>query len=656
MSRLEQLKDCSNLHDIARLLGYEPKNLAYILYKIPDNQKYSTFKIPKKSGGIRTIKAPHSRLKAVQRRLCELLQDCTEELLPNEQRLTQDQEKQSPHRANKAISHGFKKGLSIASNAAKHKQKKYVFNIDIEDFFPSINFGRVRGYFIKNKNFQLNDKVATILAQIACHENSLPQGSPCSPIISNLIGEVLDIRLLKLAQKYKCTYSRYADDLTFSTNQKVFPKAIAFKKSHKKSDWLAGKQLHDCITRADFKINSTKTRMQYSDSRQVVTGLVVNKVVNTKSEYYRNARVMCNSLFMKGHFHLPKIKEIANKKKKNLITRAFISLKGLLKSKPNNTLKDDNDTPQLGSIKQLEGILSHIYYIKNYKNKYAQKGYRDTRHDGIRLSKKGNPDQDQDTIKYPPLNRCNQYADESHQVSVDGIKNLYSKFLFFKHFYFLDKPTIICEGKTDNIYFQCGLKNLISEYPQLILQNNAKKQKSDPDFLFNITFLNKTNLLHEMLKMAEGASGLKYLMLTYERRIKRYKCKGKLHPVIMIADNDEEGNKLVNAACEKYSKNKNDSFIHVIDNLYIIQIPKIKNKDTAPEDYFDKNTRQKPYKGRAFEHDPPTRDPNKKLSKASFAHDIVGRNWKSINFDSFKPVYNTIELIIDDYKTKLAAM
>ena len=338
--------------------------------------------------------------------------------------------------------------MSIASNAALHKQKKYVLNLDIEDFFPSLNFGRVRGYFIKNKNFRLEPKVATILAQIACHENALPQGSPCSPIVSNLIGQVLDVRLVKLAKKYKCTYSRYADDLTFSTNQKIFPKELAYKKYKRTTNWVVGKKLSDCIMNANFKINSSKTRMQYKDARQVVTGLVVNKAVNTKSEYYRYARAMCQSLFMTGTFHLPVLKENKKEKKENPFIEALLKIKYVFFRKQDKetikTISEETDNvPDAPSIKQLEGILSHIYYVKNYRNTYAQDGFRKSRHDGIRKSHKGKADDDQDNPKYPPLNRCNKYTDESHKVAVDGIKNLYAKFLFFKHFYFLDKPLIV---------------------------------------------------------------------------------------------------------------------------------------------------------------------------------------------------------------------
>ena len=85
----------------------------------------------------------------------------------------------------------------------------------------------MRGFFIHNNAFKLNDKVATIIAQIACFENMLPQGSPCSPIIADMIAHLLDVRLAQLAKVHQLTYSRYADDLTFSTSRRDFPASVA---------------------------------------------------------------------------------------------------------------------------------------------------------------------------------------------------------------------------------------------------------------------------------------------------------------------------------------------------------------------------------------------------------------------------------------------
>ncbi len=657
MSKLEKLRNASSLHDIAELLGYKSSALSYILYKIPENQKYTEFTIAKKNGGTRDIKAPIKKLKQLQRRLATLLYDCMEELLPEEEQLAKDNNKQSGLRSNRAISHGFKKGLSIASNAAQHKKKKYVLNLDIENFFPSINFGRVRGYFIKNKDFRLNSKVATVIAQIACHDNTLPQGSPCSPVISNLIGQVLDMRLVKLAKKHKCTYSRYADDLTFSTNQKIFPKELAYKKRRKRSDWIIGKELSNRILNTGFTINASKTRMQYKDTRQVVTGLVVNRVVNTKSEYYRYARVMCQSLFMTGTFHLPPSKEQKRVVKENCFIELFMKIKRIFLKEENKNAKkidprsfseEDENTLISPSIKQLEGILSHIYYVKNYRNKYAQKGFRESRHDGKFAPPKHDKNSDDLPVSdgYPPHNRCNQYADESHQVSVDGIKNLYAKFLFFKHFIFLEKPLIFCEGKTDNIYYECALKQLAKDYPELI-EKKGKEIKS------KISFFNKTETIYEMFKIAPGSSGLIYIMQGYERRMKKYRYTGKNYPVIMIADNDDAGKGLIKSAAKHYKTNNNGNVTHVIDNLYIILLPKINNKDTDPEDYFDNQTRNILLNNKTFHPKDNGFDSTKHYGKAAFARDVIKRKQDSIKFDNFKGVLDLINTVISDYQVKL---
>ncbi len=288
MSKMQVLRDAEKLDDIATLLGFKTRSLSYILYKLPDATKYTSFELPKRDGTIRQIRTPEARLSLVQRRLATLLIECTEELKAN-----------VPPR--RSLAHWFEVGRSIITNAHLHRRRRYVFNLDLADFFPSINFGRVRGFFIKDRHFSLKPKVATILAQIACFDNQLPQGSPCSPVISNLIGHVLDGRLARLAKTCKCTYSRYADDITFSTSQRDFPPQIATPLQD--GGWQVSNELRARIIAAGFAVNDRKTRMQFRTSRQIATGLTVNDKVNIRKEYWRAVRAMCHTLFNTGLYY-----------------------------------------------------------------------------------------------------------------------------------------------------------------------------------------------------------------------------------------------------------------------------------------------------------------------------------------------------------------
>lgn len=558
MTRFEKLKRAESLSDLAKLLGYKPNAMSFILYKIPEESKYIVFEIPKKNGEKRQIKAPTAKLKQLQKRLSDLLNECFEQI--------------SNEYDKKSLSHGFRKNHSIVTNAKNHKNKRYVFNVDLHNFFPSINFGRVRGFLVKNNNFNLNPKVATVIAQIACHNNELPQGSPCSPVVSNLIGHLLDVRMVNLAKKAKCTYSRYADDLSFSTNKKDFPDSIAIMTN---DNWVAGNILIKEIEKVGFTLNPSKTSMQFKNSRQMATGLIVNKKVNVKKEYYRIARSMCHNLFNTGEFYL-------NNKY------------DLLDEKHNKESK--------GTINQLEGILSYIYKIKRP-------------HDTDKLGNR----------RFRP----------------NAITKLYREFLFYKHFYSMQKPVIVCEGKTDIIYLKCALKQLKDEYPDFI---EIKEDIAD----YKISFLNFTKNLKDVFAISTGTSGLNHLMEIYELNIGRFNVSGKHFPVVVIIDNDDGADEI-----KKKLKIKNNEeikrFYHLVENLYVLIIPKDKGK--AIEDFFEPDILNTKIDGKVFNRQKKI-DKNKEYGKIVFAENVVKGNQQNINFNGFKEVFDKLREAIHDYDKK----
>jgi RNA-directed DNA polymerase len=129
--------------------------------------------------------------------------------------------------------------------------------------------------------------------QICCHDNCLPQGGPTSPIISNLISSKLDNTLREIAQKHKCFYTRYADDITFSTNKKNFPVHIAITSEINKTS--LNEEVHEAIRNNGFDVNESKVRLHNKTQRLEVTGLTVNKSVNLRREFIRQVWAMLHA-------------------------------------------------------------------------------------------------------------------------------------------------------------------------------------------------------------------------------------------------------------------------------------------------------------------------------------------------------------------------
>ena len=238
-------------------------HLNYFINPARNKKSYKTFYIPKKSGGVREISAPKALLKSFLTYTNKLLQ--------------------AFYDAPQYVT-GFVPEKSVVDNAEFHIGKNFVFNTDLKDFFPSITKSRIWAT-LKHPPFNFNDTIADAIAGLCCTETVidgkkhwvLPQGSPCSPVLTNIVCQNLDRQLQKLAKKYRLRYSRYADDITFSSNRNVFRKDGSFQI-----------ELKAIIVGQNFNINEKKTRLQPKNMRQEVTGLVVSDRVNVSREYVRN--------------------------------------------------------------------------------------------------------------------------------------------------------------------------------------------------------------------------------------------------------------------------------------------------------------------------------------------------------------------------------
>ncbi|HFQ5096045.1 TPA: retron Ec67 family RNA-directed DNA polymerase/endonuclease [Vibrio vulnificus] len=570
------LKQAKTKPELASILGVSAAFLTRTLYrpgvKSHVNSHYHQFDITKKSGGVRTISAPSDELKDLQRKLSDLLLDCKEVI-------------HFDNNVKCSLSHGFERERSIITNARIHRGKKNVLNLDLSDFFGSFNFGRVRGYFIANRDFKLDPHIATIIAQIACYKDSLPQGSPCSPVIANLITNSLDIKLSKLAKRNGCSYTRYADDITFSTRKKCFPTAIV----KNVEDLTLGSKLLGEIRRAGFSVNPKKTRLQIKDSRQEATGLVVNKKVSVKSEYWRLTRAMAHSLFKTGKFQV----------------------------------EEQDGSYRDGNLSELEGRLTFIDSI-DYHNNLEQK-------------KKPEP-------KFEPKIHT---GINKFRGKLNSRERVYGRFLQYKHFFANEYPTILTEGKTDNVYLKSALNQLQASYPNLVNPKSAQKQYS-PKLKF--PDLNRKTMY--LLDIGDGATPFVRFVQRYAEDLRSFENKKAQNPVILILDNDSGPKDLLNHLVKKVKSCPNDlatiknsGFIHLFHNLYLILTPlNAGGKDSAMEDLFDAATLGTVIDGKTFSPDKHI-DISKHYGKHIFSTKVIRSNKAKINFDKFKYIFNEVEKV-----------
>lgn len=262
---------------LAQAMGISLSELCFLAYsrQVSTVSHYKQFKVAKKSGGYRLISAPMPRLKRAQ---YWILANILEKIPVTEQ------------------AHGFVRGRSIVTNAQQHSHSKVVINVDLKDFFPTIDYRRVKGVFV---SLGYSEALAAVFAllttsaetervtldgeafHIAQGERRLPQGAPSSPALTNILCWKLDKRLQGAAHALGFEYSRYADDLTFSSKS-------AEKDAASKLLW----RVRQIVNAEGFKVHPDKTRVMYRHKRQEVTGVVVNEKPSIERKELKKFRAL----------------------------------------------------------------------------------------------------------------------------------------------------------------------------------------------------------------------------------------------------------------------------------------------------------------------------------------------------------------------------
>jgi S1-C subfamily serine protease len=234
---------------------------------------YRHFSVAKSPSKVRMISAPDERLKSLQRKIADKLNEL--------------------YRARDPV-HGFVAKRSVKTNALAHLHRRFVVNMDLKDFFPSISQKRVGGMLL---SLGIDARAAEIITRICCDSGHLPQGAPSSPVLSNMICFRLDKGLMEFAKEARCIYTRYADDITFSSHR---PPTVMFETAlppagRISSDSFSSK-LRDCIQQNGFTVNPDKAHYADRHSRRIVTGLKVNELLNVDRRYVRNIRATLHSI------------------------------------------------------------------------------------------------------------------------------------------------------------------------------------------------------------------------------------------------------------------------------------------------------------------------------------------------------------------------
>lgn len=390
--------DIKTLDDLEKFLGVDHKTFLFMRFAKSEN-RYRKFFLPKnKPSEFREINSPTPVLMNAHKILYSELYKCLKTY---------------------ECSHGFIKNKSIKTNAAQHVGKAYVLNFDIEDFFPSIHIGRLIGLFAR-KPFSFSRDISVALSQILTCNGKLAQGSPCSPILANMIFYSVDRKILKYIKRTSICYTRYADDLTFSFNKPYFV-------SYFYDGTNINLDFNNLFLSSNFKLNNSKFRIQQSNQHQDVTGITVNTCLNT------------------GHFYKYKIRSCLHALKKYGLSnsaRVYFNMKGW------NYKGTSTDDKQF--LKYVSGLLSYYSMIRGKTNPV----YLKLAHEFNYLNKSN--------LLYLQTNDLNLIAENS-VLLINDCGFSYSTAFFYKGF------IITC--------YHCIVESKIGD-THIFVSNNVKKTSS----------------------------------------------------------------------------------------------------------------------------------------------------------------------------------
>jgi RNA-directed DNA polymerase len=293
------------------------------LHEVLNEPTYKTYTIAKKNGGVRNIEAPQGMLRIMQGSLCKYMQPFyTMHKLP------------CVHGFVKAIDVNHKYG--VVSNAMPHLDKPFVLNMDIKNFFDTISAKAIK-QALMDTPFLVTDEVSTAIALLCTHQKKLPTGAPTSPLLSNIVFYWVDNALMQLvdevnqfktADEVAVTYTRYADDLTFSGSEKLVRGMM--------------ERIINILQHNGFEVNVKKTRGQTVYGAQWVTGVKVNQKPNISRLYIRKLRAILHNMqtnfvddAVRKHFNLPAMQqvEVSDVQKMLNSVRSQIGWVGLVRGK-----------------------------------------------------------------------------------------------------------------------------------------------------------------------------------------------------------------------------------------------------------------------------------------------------------------------------------